>query len=130
MKHKPAMYALLRLYGELRGKLITHRQQDEAIQADLKRVQAVLEMLEPGFDVSGIKPRLKNTPNPWFPKGHGFRIALNVLAKSEQPLTIGEIAARMFAAKAVPNPERKALRNLVPNSDVQAQGSPSRPSPP
>lgn len=38
MKHKPAMYALLRLDGELRGKLITHRQQDEAIQADLKAI--------------------------------------------------------------------------------------------
>ena len=93
------MYALLRLYGELRGKLITDRQQDEAIQDDLKRAQAVLEMLEPGFDVSGIKPRFKNTPNPWFPKGQAFRIALDVLTKADRPLTIPEIAQAMFKAK-------------------------------
>ncbi len=107
------MYALVRLYGELRGKLITYRQGEEAIHADLARVQAVMDMLEPGFDVSAIKPKFRNTANRWFPKGKGFRMALDVVAKADKPLTIREIALKMFQARGVSNPEREAFRILV-----------------
>ncbi|MFI4988259.1 MAG: hypothetical protein ACHQF3_12535, partial [Alphaproteobacteria bacterium] len=71
------MYALIRLYGELRGKLVTYRQGEEAIYADLARVQAVMDMVEAGFDVTAIKPKLRNTPNSWFPKGQAFRMVLD-----------------------------------------------------
>jgi len=107
------MYALVRLYGELRGKLITYRQGEEAIHADLARVQAVMDMLEPGFDVSAIKPKFRNVANRWFPKGKGFRMALDMVAKADRPLTIRDIAFMMFQAKGVSNPEREALRILV-----------------
>ena len=111
-KHKPAMYALMRLYAELRGKLLSYRQGEEAIHADLARVQAVMEMLEPGIDLSSIKPKFRNKANGVFPKGQAFRLALEVLGRADKPLTIAEIALAMFKAKGIAKPERQALRNL------------------
>jgi hypothetical protein len=66
----------------------------------MKHVEAVLKMIEPGYDVRPIAVR-RRKPNPWFKRGTVFRCALDALRAAGQPLTIREIALAMLAAKGV-----------------------------
>jgi hypothetical protein len=113
MKHKPAMYALLRLHAELGGKIKDNRQQAARLASDMGHVEAVIRMLEPGFDVTSIAARRRYKANPWFRRGEGFRAALGVLRAAEGPLTTREIAVRMLRGRGVTAPTIKMIRDLV-----------------
>jgi hypothetical protein len=58
----------------------------------MMHVEAVLKMLEPGYDVRPIAVR-RRRPNKWFKRGTVFRHALDVLRAAEGPLTTREINA-------------------------------------
>ena len=71
MKHKRAIFALLRLYAEIGGKLLDNRTQAERLAQDMKHVEAVIRMFEPGFDVTKIAARRRYSVNPIFRRGGG-----------------------------------------------------------
>src|SRR5712672_26839 len=86
MKHKPALFALLRLHADLGGKIKENRIQAKKLAADMVHVEAVLKMLEPGYNVRAIAARRRNQRNRYIPRGEGFRRALGVLRDAEGPL--------------------------------------------
>lgn len=49
MDHKPALYALLRFHAEIGGRIKDNKLQALKLIEDMKHVEAVLHMLEPGF---------------------------------------------------------------------------------
>jgi hypothetical protein len=112
MKHQPAMYALLRLHAELGGKIKDNKKEAKRLAKSMLHVEAVLKMLEPGYDVRPISVR-RRKPNPWFKRGTVFRHALDVLRTAERPLTTKEITARMLSAKGITNAAPKAARDLA-----------------
>lgn len=111
MKHKPALYALERLHAELGGKILANRKEAARLAQDMRHVEAVLKLLEPGFDVRRIAVRRRNRQNPWFKRGDMFRHAIDVLRRASAPMTAREITEAMLRAEGF-EPDRKSVRSL------------------
>jgi hypothetical protein len=112
MSHSPLMYGLIKLHSRLEGELRKHRK-------NLAHVRAVIEIVEPGFDVSSIKPIRTNKLNPFFKRGEAFLLALDVLREATESLRPMEIAVAMLAKKGVSKPtaeQRRAAWNAVKNT--------------
>jgi hypothetical protein len=110
---KQAVHALLRLHTELGVKIRENRDQAKRLAADMKAVETVIRMLEPGFNTRHMGHRRRLKPNPWFKRGEYYRGALDVLRKAERPLTAREIANRMLAAKGITGATLKQVRLLT-----------------
>jgi hypothetical protein len=106
-----AKFTLERLHAELGGKILDNKAQAKRLAAAMKHVEAVLKMIEPGYDVRPIAVR-RRKPNPYFKRGTVFRCALDALRAAGKPLTIREIALAMLAAKGVTDAPAKAVRDL------------------
>ena len=101
MKRKPATFALIRLHAEIAGKLKANKQEAATFRANLKHVGAVIQLLEPGFDLRSIIPKRPHAPNRWFGRGECLQRALNVLRVSDKPLTSRQIAVLVLQARGV-----------------------------
>ncbi len=107
-----ATHTLEQLHAELGGKIKDNAAEAKRLRADMVHVEAVLKMLQPGYDVRPIAVR-RRKPNPWFKRGTVWRSALEVLRVADRPLTAREITDRMLVAKGVQEPASKAVRDLV-----------------
>jgi len=107
-----AKYTLEQLHAELGGKILDNKAEAAKLAASMKHVEAVLRLLDPGYNVRGIAVR-RRKPNPWFKRGTVFREALAVLRAAECPLTAREVTWRMLKAKGITDPDKKAARDLV-----------------
>jgi hypothetical protein len=66
MKHRPALFSLLRLHAELGGKIKENRKEVKQFVGDMKHVEAVIKLLEPSYNVRNIATRRRYKPNPLF----------------------------------------------------------------
>ena len=107
----PAVYALLNLHAELGGKIKDNAKEASRLRADMKHVEAVLHLLQPGFNARRIAPRRRYNPNPLYRRGTIFRAVLDVLRDAEGPMTVDEIGAALFASKGV-EPSRDERRRM------------------
>jgi hypothetical protein len=98
-----AKYTLEQLHAELGGKILDNKKEAARLTQAMKHVEAVLKMIEPGYDVRPIAVR-RRKPNPWFKRGTVFRRG--------RPLTVREIALAMLAAKGITDASPKAVRDL------------------
>jgi hypothetical protein len=48
----------------------------------MMQVEAVLQMLQPGFNVAGIAAKRRNKSKPWFERGTLFRSVVDVLRRA------------------------------------------------
>ena len=112
MEHNPAVYALLKLHAELGGRIKENKREAEKLRADMKHVEAVLHLLQPGFNARQIAPRRRYNPNPLFKRGHVFRAVLDLLRTAQEPMSAEEIAVALFRSKGVEEPTREQRRNL------------------
>jgi hypothetical protein len=106
-----AKHTLEQLHAELGGKILDNKKEAKRLAQCMKHVEAVLKMLEPGYNVRSIAVR-RRKPNPWFKRGTMFRHALDVLREAEQPMTVREIVLRMLDAKGVADAAPKRIRDL------------------
>jgi hypothetical protein len=58
----------------------------------MMQVEAVVKILQPGFNVAGIAAKRRNKSNPWFKRGNLFKSAVDVLRRAAVPMTAREIA--------------------------------------
>src|SRR5437016_3552809 len=112
MKHKPALFALLRLHAELGGKIKENKLEAKRLAKCMVHVEAVLKLLEPGYDVRPIAVR-RRKPNEWFKRGTVLRHALNALRTADAPLTSREVARRLLKERGVAEPTAKQVRDMV-----------------
>jgi hypothetical protein len=77
----------------------------------MMQVEAVLQMLQPGFSVAAIAAKRRNKSNPWFKRGTLFRSAVDVMRRAGAPVTAREIAEALIADKA-PKATRKQAIDL------------------
>jgi hypothetical protein len=108
---KQAKFTLEQLHAELGGKVLDNKKEAKRLAQCMKHVEAVLKILEPGYNVRSIAVR-RRKPNPWFKRGTMFRHALDVLRDAERPMTVREIVLRMLAAKGVTDATPKRIRDL------------------
>ncbi len=137
MEHKPALYALIRLHADLGHQIKDNAKEAKRLRSDMVHVEAVLKMLEPGFDTRGISTRRKNAVNPWFKRGTIFRAVLEVLRDAPAPMTGEEISVALLQSKGVSGPSRdqrrhmwgavaRSLMNNRGKSVVEVEGRPRR----
>jgi hypothetical protein len=108
----PILSGLVKLHADLGGRILANRKEATKLTSDMKHIEAVIRMFEPGYDVRRIAVRRRNRKNPWFKRGTLFRAALDVLRRADGPLTTREIAVAMLRAKGVSQPGLKQLRDL------------------
>jgi hypothetical protein len=102
IKSRQAIYTLSQLHAELAGKFLENERNRVRLKTAMMQVEAVLLMLQPGFNIRSIAAKRRNKSNPWFKRGTLFRSAVDVLRRSRAAMTVREIATAMIADKAVP----------------------------
>jgi hypothetical protein len=107
-----ALHTLNQLHAELAGKLIDNKAEVRRIAANMKQVEAVMKLLQPGYDVRPIAVR-RRKPNPRFKRGTVFRYVLDVLRTAKEPMTARQIVEAMLRAKGIANPDVKEVRRLA-----------------
>jgi hypothetical protein len=109
---RPAIQTLERLHAELGGKILENKQEHENLAAQMRSVEVVIKMLDPGYSLRAISVK-RRQPNPWFKRGTVYRRAVDVLRTATEPLTAREIAERVLAAANVANSDKDALADLA-----------------
>jgi hypothetical protein len=109
IKTKQAVYTLSQLHAELAGKFLEAKRQGVRLKTAMLQVEAVLQMLQPGFSVASIAAKRRNKSNPWFKRGTLFRSAVDVLRRASSPMTPREIASALIADKAAPATRRQFM---------------------
>ncbi|HEY4969967.1 MAG TPA: hypothetical protein VII35_08685 [Steroidobacteraceae bacterium] len=112
MKHKPAIFALERLHAELGGKIKENRKDATRLAKCMRHVEAVIRMLEPGFDTRRIAARCKNGRNPYLKRGTVFRTALGVLKDATAAMTTRQIVEAIFRQLGVEKPTGAAIDRM------------------
>jgi hypothetical protein len=97
---RPAIHALERLHSELGGKILENRQEHENLAGQMRHVEAVIKMLDPGYNLAGIAIK-RRKPNKWFKRGTLYRKALDVMRTAMEPMTSTEIGAAVLTAHGV-----------------------------
>ena len=108
---KQAVYTLGLLHAELAGKLLANKREAIRLRTAMLQVEAVVKILEPGFNVARIAAKRRNKSNPWFKRGTLFRSAVDVMRRAGTPMTAREIAEALIAGKA-PQATRKQAIDL------------------
>ena len=108
---KQAVHTLGLLHAELAGKLLDNKRAAIKIRTSMMQVEAVLQLLQPGFSVAAIAAKRRNKSNPWFKRGTLFRSAVDVLRRAAVPMTAREIAEAWVAGNA-PQATRKQPKDL------------------
>ena len=134
IKSKQASLTLSQFHAELAGKLRDNKRAAVKIRKSMMQVEAVLQMLRPGFNVAGIAAKRRNKSNPWFKRGTLFRSAVDVMRRAGTPMTAREIADKLVADK--PHMNRKQATDLQQavyaalrkrdGGTVVGEGSPAR----
>ncbi len=109
---RPAIQTLERLHAELGGKILENKQEHENLAGQMRHVEAVIKMLDPGYSLRAISVK-RRQPNPWFKRGTVYRRAVDVLRMATEALTAREIAERVLVAANVTNPNKDALADLA-----------------
>jgi hypothetical protein len=107
-----AICALESLHSELGGKIGENKREAKRLAEDMRHVEAVLKLLQPGYDVRPIAVR-RRKPNPWFKRGTVFRRVLDVMRDAPAPMTAREVTEAILKAANIPKPPMKDLRMFV-----------------
>jgi hypothetical protein len=87
---RPAINTLERLHMELGGQILENRQKHEELSGQMRRVEAVIKMLDPAYNLAGITVK-RRKPNKWFKRSTLYRRALDVLRTATEPMTASQI---------------------------------------
>jgi hypothetical protein len=97
---KQALHTLMQLHAELAGRIKANATMGEKLRAQMIQVEAVIKMLKPDFNVRIIAPKRRNTGNPWFKRGTLYRSAVDVLRRSQVPMTAREMTDALLSRAA------------------------------
>lgn len=108
----PAVDYLVRLHGDLGGRIRANQKEAKDLADAMRHVEAVIKIFDPAYNVRAISARRRNRVSPWYRHGTMFRAVLEVFRTATEPLTTGQIAERMLVAKGYAEPDRKDIRDL------------------
>jgi hypothetical protein len=109
---RPAIQTLERLHAELGGKILENKQEHANLAEQMRHVEAVIKMLDPGYSLRAISVK-RRKPNPWFKRGTVYRRAVDAMRTADQPLTAREIAERVLVAAKVDDAKPAAVADLT-----------------
>jgi hypothetical protein len=109
---RPAIQTLERLHAELGGKILENKQEHENLAGQMRSVEAVIKMLDPGYSLRAISVKRRKA-NPWFKRGTIYRRAVDALRTATEPMTAREIAEKALATANIESPDKDALADLT-----------------
>lgn len=119
------MCALEALHAELGGKIADNKREAERLADAMRHVEAVLKLLQPGYDVRPIAVR-RRKPNPWFKRGTVFRHVLDVLRIATEPMTARQVTEAMLRARRIGSPDKAEVRRLITTVQTCLQSNSGR----
>ena len=111
--------------AELDGDLMKAEKLAIRLRSDLDAIDRALKVFDPDIQLSAIRPVVRRERPKLFAHGHFSRAALDVLRRSEAPLTFREVAERVNAEHGLNADSKGLMRYLVKR--VQTTLRPDRP---
>ena len=109
--HAPAVFALKRLHAELGGQIKDNRREANRLAQNMKHVEAVLKMLQPGFNARSIAARRRYARHSPFKRGVGTRHIMDALRAADRPLTSAQVAEAVLRKGGIAEPSALDIRN-------------------
>lgn len=101
MSESHVVSALVAKRAELTGLIEHFQSQIRQISMDVDHLDATLQLFDPDYDLSSIKPKGIRSSNPWFAKGEISRLALDALRTASAALSTCDIAEALIARKGI-----------------------------
>jgi hypothetical protein len=101
MSESHVVSALVAKRAELTGLIEHFQSQIRQISMDVDHLDATLQLFDPDYDLSSIKPKGIRSSNPWFAKGEISRLALDALRTASAALSTCDIAEVLIARKGI-----------------------------
>ena len=87
--------------AELTGLIEHYQMQIRVLSANVDHLDETLQLFDPDYDVSSIRPKGIRVTNPWFAQGEISRLAMEALRLSNGPLSTCEITDALIARKNI-----------------------------
>ncbi len=94
--------------------------------ADPARLDAIIRLVDPDYQVETIKPKACRPPDDWAKRGEMSRIILPIVRQAAEPLTTRDIAAQLIPERALNTDDAKALRLMTKRCGVVLRGQRDR----
>jgi hypothetical protein len=107
-----AISALKRLHAEFGRTMNETRREAKRITESMKQIEAVLKMLEPGFDLRAVVGHRRPKSVTPYRRGTVFRAVLDALREADHPLTSREMAEALLARAGIANPSYEQVRAM------------------
>ena len=106
--------ALIEKRAEVAGEIRTLEDRAEQLRADLLHLDAVIRLMNPGFQPEAIRPKVRRPRRNWFGQNELLRAVLEVLRRAggEQPMSAREVALAVMERKGF-DPNDAATVRLV-----------------
>lgn len=99
--------------AELTGLIEHHQAQIRQLSANVDHLDATLQLFDPDYDVSTVKPKGIRIANPWFAQGEMARLALDTLRTAVFPQSTCDIADALIALKGITIEGTKERERLI-----------------
>jgi hypothetical protein len=109
MKHKPALYALLRLHAEFAAEIKANKEQAHTLRMNLWHVGTVINLIDPTINLKKIAPKKKRSKTLWFERGECVQGTLDVLRNAPNPLSARQIALVLLERRGISNAPKKLI---------------------
>ena len=101
--------ALNRKYARLTGELRQLERRADKLRKDIAHIEATIRLFRSDWQKEAIAPVRSNKPSRWGRRGHGLRLALDVLRKADRPMSAREITIEALASCGIDLPDSKTL---------------------
>ena len=99
--------------SELSGLLAQHQQAIQQLSASISNLDGTIKLFDPDYDLRTIKSKAPKHVNPWFPRGDVGRMLLDVLRKSNTPISTRQIGDELVAIQGIVVTEAQELHDIM-----------------
>lgn len=99
--------------SELSGLLAQHQQAIQQLSVSITSLDGTIKLFDPDYDLRTIKSKAPKQVNPWFPHGEVGRMLLDVLRKSDAPLSTRQIGDALVATQGIAVVEAHELHDIM-----------------
>jgi hypothetical protein len=112
LQTKTAIKTLRKFHKKLALGLKASEKNSARVRVALSHVEAVIAMLEPGSPMAALANARRRNRVLTFKRGEPVRLTFKILREASEPLTVREIAARMFALAGRADPDERGMYHL------------------
>jgi hypothetical protein len=112
LQTKTAIKTLRKFHKKLALELKASEKNSARVRVALSHVEAVITMLEPGSPMAALANARRRNKVLTFRRGEPTKLTFQILREASEPLTVREIAERMFRIGGRADPDERSLFHL------------------